>query len=39
MAGEELMTITKLDIHALLRRLTEAFPQALCWNSTSRIGR
>jgi hypothetical protein len=28
MAGEELMTITKQDIRAVLTRLTEAFPQA-----------
>jgi ProP effector len=28
MAREELMTITKQDIHAVLTRLTEAFPQA-----------
>jgi hypothetical protein len=28
MAGENLMTITKQDIHAVLTRLTEAFPQA-----------
>jgi ProP effector len=28
MAEEDLMTITKQDINAVLRRLTEAFPQA-----------
>ena len=38
-AEEELMTITKQDINAVLIRLTEAFPQAFGWNSTSRIGR
>ena len=38
-AEEELMTITKQDINAVLTRLTQAFPQAFVLNSTSRIGR
>ena len=38
-AGEELMTITKQDIDAVLTRLTEASRGRSCWQSISRIGR